>query len=271
MKHIVSVCALNNLGAPLADLIEEFSRADFDGISINPQPLMGFAGSDLRNLISIIADHNMLIALHGEFQSSVKELADLAQLIGCQLANITFDPVLGWTSAGLLFRMEKMGPFLIELEHVAQVHGFKYGVEDFPETPFAVKMYQESLSRLLESDHFGILIDIGHFNESANKYGYFKGISPEEHFAQLPLQLLEVHLSDNDGEEDPHLPLGMGTIDFKSVARGLKNIAFSGFSTIEIEPRKECRNSIAKAKQDILKSHSYWKQTYEEELASKNA
>ena len=35
MKHIVSVCALNNLGAPLADLIAEFSRADFDCISIH--------------------------------------------------------------------------------------------------------------------------------------------------------------------------------------------------------------------------------------------
>ena len=35
MKHMVSVCALNNLGAPLADLIAEFSRADFDCISIH--------------------------------------------------------------------------------------------------------------------------------------------------------------------------------------------------------------------------------------------
>lgn len=66
-----------------------------------------------------------------------------------------------------------------------------------------------------------------------HKYGYIDR-PPEEYFAALPLQLLEVHLSDNDGVEDQHLPLGRGNVDFKAVARGLRNINFDRFMTIEM-------------------------------------
>ena len=261
MKHIVSISALYKLGAPLIELGEEFSTAGFDGISIDPAILADLVNSDLKSLAALLAERNMAVALHGEFSTPVKELTGLAGLFGSQLTTITFDPDLGWTSAGFLFLMDKMGPYLAQLDHVAQNYGFKFGIEDFPETPFALKMYQDSFSHLLESDRFGILIDVGHFNLSANKYGYFKGVSPEVHLVQLPLKLLEVHLSDNDGLEDQHFPLGLGIIDFGSVARGLKKIAFDSLATIEIEPRKG--SSIAEAKADILQSFSYWKQVYE--------
>ena len=262
MKHAVSLNGLAQLEELSPTLIKELSESGFEGVSISPRLMLNLTNSTRRNLSAAVADYGMGVALHGSFDTSIKDLIDLAKLIGPQLENITFDPVLGWTSAGLLYKIESMGPYLIELDHVAKAHGFLYGVEDFPETPFALKMYQENLSLLLESDRFGILIDIGHFNESVHNYGYYKGISPEEHFAQLPLRLLEVHLSDNNGKEDQHLPLGMGIIDFASVARGIRKIGFKGFSTIEIEPRKECKNSIADAKQDIIQSYLYWKDLY---------
>lgn len=75
--------------------------------------------------------------------------------------------------------------------------------------------------------------------------------------AQLPLKLLEIHLSDNDGQDDQHHPLGMGIIQYESVARGLKRIAFDGLSTIEIDPREI--SSPAEARQDVVNSVSYWK------------
>jgi sugar phosphate isomerase/epimerase len=84
-------------------------------------------------------------------------------------------------------------------------------------------------------------------------------VSPEEHLAQLPLNLLELHLSDNNGIEDQHLPLGMGGIDFDSLARGVKRVGFDGLLTIEIEPRPSLGDSGAMAKRDIIESLSYWR------------
>jgi len=259
MQHAVSVGALARLGEPLPTLITEFAEAGFSALSMAPQLMLDLGESARRDVASLVAESGVAVVLHGSFDTSIQDLTELAELLEPRLANITFDPVLGWTSAGLLYKAERMTSYLRQLDLVAKTHGFSYGVEDFPETPFALKMYRDDLSPLLESDRFAILIDIGHFNESVHKYGYFTGVSPEEHFAHLPLRLLEVHLNDNGGSEDEHLPLGMGNIDFRSVARGLERIGFDGFSTIEIEPRKGCDDPVASGKRQIIDSLSFWR------------
>jgi sugar phosphate isomerase/epimerase len=265
MTYIVSLGPLARQGVPLVTLIADLANAGFGGVSIDPQLMLEMTDTVRRDVASAVADLELVVALHGSFDTPIEDLGNLADLLGPQLGNITFDPVLGWTSAGLIFSTKRMSPYLQELENLAKQHGFSYGVEDFPETPFALQMYQDDLSPLLESDRFGILIDIGHFNESVHKYGYYKGVNPEEHFAQLPLRLLEVHLSDNNGKEDQHLPLGMGTIDFASVARGLRKIGFDGLSTIEIEPTGKHEDAIARAKEQITGSLAFWRELLEKE------
>lgn len=263
MTPLCSLDPLARLGVPPATSIQDLAEAGFGGVSIDPQLMLEMTDSARRNIASVVADLEFVVALHGSFDTPLEDLANLADLLGPQLANITFDPVLGWTSAGLIFNTRRMSPYLQELEALAQRHGFSYGVEDFPETPFALQMYRDDLSPLLESDRFGVLIDIGHFNESVHNYGYYKGITPEEHFAQLPLQLLEVHLSDNNGKEDQHLPLGMGNIDFASVARGLRGIGFDGLSTIEISPTEGHKDAIVGAKGEITASLASWSELLE--------
>ncbi len=258
MLHAVSIGALARLGEPLPTLVSEFADAGFGAISMDPQLMLDLGESARCDLAALVAERGLIVVLHGSFDTSIRDVAELAELLGPRLGNVTFDPVLGWTSAGLLHRTERMAPYLQQLDPVAKTHGFSYGVEDFPETLFALKMYRDDLSPLLESNRFGILIDIGHFNESVHKYGYFAGVSPEEHFAHLPLRLLEVHLNDNDGSGDQHLPLGLGNIDLRSVARGLERIGFDGFSTIEIEPQKGRDDPIADGKRQIIDSLSFW-------------
>ncbi len=67
-------------------------------------------------------------------------------------------------------------------------------------------LHQDILSRL-DSPFLGFCLDVGH----------------QHAFSRTPLsvwlealgeRLLEVHLHDNDGSGDDHLPVGMGTIDF---------------------------------------------------------
>ena len=72
-----------------------------------------------------------------------------------------------------------------------------------------------------------------------------------------------MHLSDNSGQEEEHLPLGMGTIDVASAARGLRRIGFDGLSTIEIEPMDE-QDAIGNAREQIVESLMLWKQLLEE-------
>jgi sugar phosphate isomerase/epimerase len=46
-----------------------------------------------------------------------------------------------------------------------------------------------------------------------------------------------VHASDNLGREDDHLPIGVGSIDFQKVVKGLKGIGYDDTITLEIFAR----------------------------------
>jgi sugar phosphate isomerase/epimerase len=246
MRYAVAIGGLVELGEPLLELVAEFVEAGFDGISSHPKYLLQLDKAEQDDLLARIDERGLAVSLHGEFDTPLEDLRKLAELLGSRLVNMTFDPELHWTSAGCLFDTKRMISYLQELDHIAGEHEFLYGVEDFPEDPWALKIYRQDLTAILDSHHFGILIDAGHFNLSVHKYGYID-CAPEEYFETLPLQLLEVHLSDNDGEEDQHLPLGRGNVDFKAVARGLRDIGFDRISTIESVPAQHL-SSIPVAK-----------------------
>jgi sugar phosphate isomerase/epimerase len=73
----------------------------------------------------------------------------------------------------------------------------------------------------------------------------------------LPVPLIEVHLSDNHGENDQHLPLGKGNVDFTAIARGLKCVGFNEITTIEIE--QEHQPNIIDTKRQVMESLLYWR------------
>lgn len=68
-------------------------------------------------------------------------------------------------------------------------------------------------------------LDIGHSNLFGRK--------PEEFIEKLHVKMKHVHLHDNDGNKDLHLPVGSGNIDWKSVIKALKKY-YDGTITLEI-------------------------------------
>jgi len=68
-------------------------------------------------------------------------------------------------------------------------------------------------------------IDIGHVNVHGRK--------PEEFIKKLKDRLVHVHMHDNDGSKDLHIPIGCGNIDWNSLIKTLKN-NYDGTITLEI-------------------------------------
>jgi sugar phosphate isomerase/epimerase len=60
-------------------------------------------------------------------------------------------------------------------------------------------------------------------------------------------RLGHVHLSDNRGMYDDHFPLGLGTIDFRRLAKALKEIGYDG--TVTFEVFDEDRNLLAQSRE----------------------
>jgi sugar phosphate isomerase/epimerase len=63
---------------------------------------------------------------------------------------------------------------------------------------------------------------------------------PTAEVPRLPLRVHEVHLSDNPGDSDDHLPLGRGTLPLGALVRELVRSGFEGIWTLEFRPA--CRH-----------------------------
>lgn len=84
-------------------------------------------------------------------------------------------------------------------------------------------------------------LDIGHAN--------LHGKSPEDFIEAFHKKIVHVHLHDNDGRCDLHLPIGSGTIDWKSVVSKLKQ-HYDGTITLEIFSRD--RNNVLKSRERLI-------------------
>ena len=83
-----------------------------------------------------------------------------------------------------------------------------------------------TLSESVGSPRFGICIDTGHLN-------IFSNIPLEEWFVSIAGHIKEVHLHDNNGSSDEHLPIGEGNIDFAKLFIALKENSPEAVLTIE--------------------------------------
>jgi sugar phosphate isomerase/epimerase len=93
----------------------------------------------------------------------------------------------------------------------------------FEKTPDTLKM----LVARVDSPNFRVCIDSGHLK-------IFSKAKMEEWFRELGPFIAEVHIHDNFGKNDDHLPVGEGSIDFESFFRHLK--AYSKDPVYTIEP-----------------------------------
>jgi sugar phosphate isomerase/epimerase len=95
------------------------------------------------------------------------------------------------------------------------------------------KFYKET-----KLNDIGIVLDVGH----ANLEGH-----TEDFLRKLPDKIVEIHVSDNTGENDQHLGLGYGKIDWTRFAQTLKDIDYD--KTLIIESVERVQESVQKLKQ----------------------
>ena len=75
----------------------------------------------------------------------------------------------------------------------------------------------------------------------------------EEYLNRFSSKLMHIHIHDNHGELDEHLPLGSGSIDFKKVVRWLKAIGYNRTITFE----------VFTSYKDAVKSREYFRSLWE--------
>lgn len=103
----------------------------------------------------------------------------------------------------------------------------------------------ELLMKELSSDNFGICFDTGHCN-------LFTKVPLDDWLTALKPYIYELHIHDNDGTFDQHLPIGDGIFDFKKLFTLLEDIERCVY-TIEAHSPEGVMKSMERLKQYITK------------------
>ena len=113
------------------------------------------------------------------------------------------------------------------LNKVAREYGLRVAVENVPQKYGSIMKTTEDFQKLYKETgltDIGIVLDTGHANLEDQTKPFL---------TQLPDKILEMHLSDNMGEQDQHLGIGYGKIDWQQLMAQLKQIGFNGIIMIE--------------------------------------
>lgn len=121
---------------------------------------------------------------------------------------------------------------LRKLLGIAEQHDLMLGLENLPPRPspnFCFSNLQD-LSWILENlDHprLWITLDLAHAH-------LVERSAPIEFLEQLYPKIKHLHLSDNFGRDDLHLPLGAGNLDYQALIRSLMERGYAGCLSLEI-------------------------------------
>ncbi|NMC75848.1 MAG: sugar phosphate isomerase/epimerase [Candidatus Methanofastidiosa archaeon] len=130
---------------------------------------------------------------------------------------------------------------LKEISDFNKNYGVTIALENMPDTFITtMKVSKEVLEVLEEKRLSGIkhTMDVGHLETNNVDIG--------EYIHDLREYLVHIHLHDNFGEFDNHLPIGEGNINFSKIFRALDDIKYKGRIILEMT-RTE----------DILKSRAF--------------
>jgi sugar phosphate isomerase/epimerase len=234
---------LGTINDPRKNLLEEIrwigeNGFDFIDLSIEP-PNAYFEQIDVPSLSKTLEKYNLEVVGHTYClipigsplkslrEASLKELSKCLPIfseLGASKMNVHLD---GGFS---LLKEEAIISYNIEvlerLTEKAKKYGIKIIVEHF-RGPFSkVKGLKKVLDALPE---VGFHLDVGH----ANLFG--SGNKTQQFLEKFHHRLSHVHFSDNKGgNEDMHLPIGTGNINWKEVIKALKKYGYDGTITLEI-------------------------------------
>ncbi len=123
--------------------------------------------------------------------------------------------------------MQKNVKYFSELIPLAEKHNVKIMIENISEEIYKRKFVIENADNILElrkmlNDHPMIKAcwDTGHANT--------KGLDQYDNIKKLKGEVIGLHLQDNNGYNDDHMPILMGTINFDEVMKALLDIGYDG-------------------------------------------
>ena len=231
----MKIGVMNNPAKSVYDEVSAFGEARFDFVDLT---IEGPAALDIdvTKLQAILDSYGLSITGHTDpclpyaypiqsiRKACLKELercAGIFSALGAGVMNIHpsyFCPPAMRNSIVDL-NIEALNPIV----EMAAGYGLTVVLENF-KAPFDRVL---TLERILnEVPGLALHLDFGHTNFGKDNYSVF--------CKKLGHYIKHVHFSDNRGRDDNHMPLGVGSINWKNAVTSLKAIHYDGSITLEV-------------------------------------
>jgi len=112
-------------------------------------------------------------------------------------------------------------------------------VENMVNMPAILGRQPEEIAGIIETvdrDNLGFILDVGHANTNGNV----------ERFLKMKDSIVHVHIHDNHGDKDEHLPVGFGTVPWNKVVDALQ--CYTGRMVTESRSLVEGQRSLKRLK-----------------------
>jgi sugar phosphate isomerase/epimerase len=234
---------MNHPGRPVEDELRAIAAAGFEFVDLTLEPPAAWPvdGAEIGGLLSELglgvvghtSPHLPIASPFDELRKTAHELlrhcfAAFAQL-GAELVNVHPDPMPSVIPPGDV--ITRNAEAVAALADDASAAGVQLMVENMGRS-FATA---EQLRPVLAAAPRALFhLDVGHANIGRRPEHPNRAADLVEAFGD---RLAHVHLHDNLGLDDLHLPLGAGSVDWPEVARVLRRAGYNGTFTIEVVPR----------------------------------
>jgi sugar phosphate isomerase/epimerase len=127
------------------------------------------------------------------------------------------------------------------LHETAEEYGLNTAIENLPEKYGFIMRNPADFTKFYREtglNDVGIVLDVGHANLEGEIENFLK---------KLPDKIVHIHVSDNTGENDQHLGIGYGKINWQRFAETLREIAYD--KTVMVESAEHVAESLKKLRQ----------------------
>ena len=220
---------IEDLGLEYAEIVYQYPHDNFNTDEINSFNLKYSIHAPFNDIN--IASLNEKSRMNSVNQ--IKESIDLANRIDAEAVVVHPGTTSFLTNKFFLRELyEVANKSIAEIGEYGDDSGVLVTIENMPD--FNTMIYQNisDLHELLVSLGMYMTLDIGH----ANHVGY----SPDEMIFD---SIKHVHVHDNFGDDDSHLPLGEGSIDLKCIINTLEEKNYDGIYILEVNDNDSIKKS----------------------------
>ncbi|MFH2098959.1 MAG: sugar phosphate isomerase/epimerase, partial [Pseudomonadota bacterium] len=231
----MKIGVMNDPSRPLEAQVRAMGEAGFDFLDLTLEGPTDRLESPER-LRGLLASHGMEVVGHTDpalpwaypleslRRACLAELSRAAktfQALGARVMNI--HPCYAAPPRMKSRLLELNRAALTEVARMAVDHGLVLALENFLPPFDTVTVFRDLLDN---APGTALHLDAGHAN--------LGGDDSETFIQALSSRLAHVHFSDNRGNADHHMPLGVGTVPWGRVVRALKAAGYDGTITLEV-------------------------------------